>query len=233
MNSDLPKVLVPLHGRPMIRYLLDSVAASGIEGRPLIVVSPANEDKIKEALADVAVDFIRQENQLGTGNAVASAMAAISPETSRILVLYGDHPFFHPESLAKIAASNPQPLVMMTTQLSDFEAWRHNFYHWGRIIRDAAGQIIKIVEFKDASEEERAVTEVNPAVMCFDKEWLAQHLSRLDNNNKSGEYYLTDMVKIAFSEDRPVGSIAVEPHEAMGINSLEELKIAEEIIMAR
>ena len=233
MNSHLPKVLVPLQGRPMIKYLLDSIASASIDPRPLVVVSPANEEIIRRELADQSVDFVRQEQQLGTGNAVACAKDSLSSEISRVLVLYGDHPFFKTASLVKIAASEPQPLAMMTTELPDFDDWRQNFYHWGRIIRDQSGQIVRIVEFRDASEEERTVTEVNPAVMCFDKDWLLQHLPSLDNRNNSREYYLTDLVKIAFSEKRTISSISVEPHEAMGINSLEELKIAEELLAAR
>lgn len=233
MNSDLPKVLVPLNGRPMISYLLESIKLAGIDPRPIVIVSPANAEIVKSSLVGEEVEFVVQEQQLGTGNAVLCAMEILSPETSRVLVMYGDHPFFKTSSIKKIAASDPQPLAMMTTELPDFDDWRHNFYHWGRIIRDDNKQIVQIVEFKDGTEEERMVTEVNPAVMCFNRDWLAKHLPLLDNKNKSGEYYLTDLVKTAFSENRAITSISVEPHEAMGINSQDELKIAEEQLAIR
>lgn len=233
MSSDQPKVLVPLSGRPMIKYLLESILASGVDSNPIIVVSPANQDIIKKELDDFPLNYVVQAQQLGTGNAVASAMDSLGEDVNRVLVLYGDHPFLKAESIIKIASSNPQPLAMMTTELPDFDDWRHNFYHWGRIIRDENKRIVKIAEFKDASPEEIVVTEVNPAVMCFDRDWLAQHLSNIDNHNNSKEYYLTDLVKIAFNEEREILSIGIEPHEAMGINSKDELEIAERLLTAQ
>ncbi|MDP2944059.1 MAG: bifunctional UDP-N-acetylglucosamine diphosphorylase/glucosamine-1-phosphate N-acetyltransferase GlmU, partial [bacterium] len=102
--------------------------------------------------------------------------------------------------------------------------------HWGRIIKGLDGTVEKIVEFKDASEEEKLITEVNPGFMRFDKDWLFQNIDKLTDNNQSKEYYLTDMVKAAFEGGHPVGTMNIEPHEAMGINSLEELKIAEGLL---
>ncbi len=233
MNSDLPKVLVPLNGRPMISYLLESIKLADIDARPIVIVSPTNAEILKNSLAGEDVEFVVQEQQLGTGNAVSCAMGNISSEVSRVLVMYGDHPFFKTSSIKRIADSDPQPLAMMTTELPDFDDWRHNFYHWGRIIRDKNKQIVHIVEFKDGTEKEREITEVNPAVMCFNHDWLAKHITLLNNKNKSGEYYLTDLVKTAFGENRVITSISVEPHEAMGINSQEELKIAEEQLAIR
>jgi bifunctional UDP-N-acetylglucosamine pyrophosphorylase/glucosamine-1-phosphate N-acetyltransferase len=230
MNSELPKALVPLHGRPMIKYLMDSIAAAGIDPHPIMVVSPDNADQLKKELKDYALEYVVQEQALGTGHAVSSAQHLLDDTVDNVLVLYGDHPFLTSASLQKCAAATPASLVMLTTQLDNFDDWRHNFYHWGRIVRNSPGDIARIVEFKDASEEERLITEVNPAVMCFNRAWLKNNLSRLDNNNSQGEYYLTDLVKIAFNEGHPVHAVAVAPQEAMGINSLAELKIAEELL---
>jgi len=232
MNVQLPKVLVPLKGRPMIKYLLDEVIRSGIDRRPIIVVSPTNESAIKQELSSYDLEYVQQEQQLGTGHAVACAKNILNAEVENVLVLNGDHPFFKAESLKKITSLTPAPLAILTTKLSNFEEWRRNFYHWGRIIRDTQGQIIKIMEFKDATPEEQAVTEVNPNAMYFNRQWLFQHLPNLDNHNKSAEYYLTDLIKIAFSEGQPIASTIVDPCEAMGINSLEELKIAEDLFAA-
>ncbi|MFA5109203.1 MAG: sugar phosphate nucleotidyltransferase [Patescibacteria group bacterium] len=230
MNSELPKTLVPLKNRPMIKYLLDSVTATGIDPGPLIVVSPDNKEIISRELTDYSVGYAVQDRPLGTGQAVSCVEDFLSEEIKNVLVLYGDHPFFRSESIRKFILTKPESLAMMTVKLPDFDDWRRNFYHWGRIIRDEKGQIIKITEFKDASEEERAITEVNPAVMCFNRDWLFKNLKRIKNDNKSQEYYLTDLVKIAFEEGFVIGSVAVGPQEAMGINSPEELKIAESLL---
>jgi UDP-N-acetylglucosamine diphosphorylase/glucosamine-1-phosphate N-acetyltransferase len=232
MDSELPKVLVPLKGRPMIMYLMDSVLASGVDPKPIVVVSPGNKELIGQVLKDYSVEYIIQDEPLGTGHAVACAKNHLSRETENVLVLNGDHPFFKAESLKRIVETRPAPLILMTTKLSDFDDWRQNFYHWGRVIRDDKGQIAKIVEFKDASAEEQAVTEVNPNAMYFNKQWLLRSLPNLNNQNKSREYYLTDLIKIAFGEGQTIRSINIEPREAMGINSLAELKVAENLLTA-
>jgi len=230
MNSELPKVLVSLNGRPMINYLMDSVAASQVDPRPLVVVSPDNQEIISQALQGYNVEYVIQEQQLGTGHAVHSALQYLDDTMENIIVLYGDHPFLKTESIQKFAQANPEAVTIMPTLLSDFNDWRHNFYHWGRIIRGADNQVEKIIEFKDASEKEKLITEVNPGFMCFNKIWLLENINDLKNNNKSQEYYLTDMIEIAFSQGHKINTIMIESQEAMGINSLKELKIAEDLI---
>jgi bifunctional UDP-N-acetylglucosamine pyrophosphorylase/glucosamine-1-phosphate N-acetyltransferase len=230
MDSKLPKVLVPLKGRPMVKYLVDSILATGIDARPIMVVSPDNHDLISRELEGYPIDYVIQTEQLGTGHAVSCAREKLGDQSKNVLVLYGDHPFFRSESIKRCSTAYPESLLMLTTKLPDFEDWRHNFYHWGRIVRDEFGKIIRITEFKDADDAQKNITEVNPAVMCFNKAWLLDNLHRLGNDNKSKEYYLTDLVNIAFSEGLPIDSLLIEAHEAMGINSLEELRIAEGLL---
>ncbi|NCO00067.1 NTP transferase domain-containing protein [Candidatus Falkowbacteria bacterium] len=230
MNSELPKALVPLNGRPMIEYLIESVQKANMDPHPIIVVSPDNVELMKETLKDYSLEYVIQGQALGTGHAVSTVQHLLDETTRNVLVLYGDHPFLTSESLQKCSEFSPESLVMLSTKLVDFNDWRHNFYYWGRIIRNSPGDIARIVEFKDASEDELRVTEVNPAVMCFNGAWLKKNLSRLDNNNSQGEYYLTDLVKMAFNEGHPVHAIDIKASEAMGINSLAELKIAEELL---
>jgi bifunctional UDP-N-acetylglucosamine pyrophosphorylase / glucosamine-1-phosphate N-acetyltransferase len=230
MGSDLPKALVALKGRPMIEYLLDSVVASGVDNEPILVVSPDNESIIKAALRDHNLQYAVQAEQLGTGHAVASARAKIGGEVDNIIVLYCDHPFISPDSIKKLAGEKRHVVSLMPARLEDFGDWRQNFYHWGRIVRGADDNIQRISEFKDATDEERAITEVNPGIMRFDRAWLWENVDRLTNNNVQKEYYLTDMVKLAFEQDEEVGGLIIEPLEAMGINSQAELKIAEGLI---
>lgn len=234
MNSELPKVLVPLKNRPMIKYLMDSVVSSRVDARPLVVVSPDNKEIISRELKEYDVEYVIQDQQLGTGHAVACAQAVLDRNDIKpdaILVLYGDHPFLKSESIKNFANLAPEALTIMPTNLPDFSDWRQNFMRWGRIIRGAGNKVEKIIEFKDASEEEKLISEVNPGFMCFNAAWLFKNIQTLRNNNNQQEYYLTDMVSIAFDQGHEVGTINIEPHEAMGINSLEELNTAENLII--
>lgn len=229
MNSDLPKVLFPINNRPMIKYLLDSVISSGLDERPIIVVSPSNKDVIKKGLDEYDLNFAIQFDQLGTGNAVLSAKDFITHDIENILVLYGDHPFISSKSIENIVKNHKGVLSMMTVNLDDFSDWRKNFYHWGRIIRKN-NEIEEIVEFKDASDEVKNIKEVNPAIFCFNKKWLFENINNIKNNNNQKEYYLTDLVKIAFNSGERVNSFVIDPREAMGINSPEELEIAKSLL---
>lgn len=231
MNSELPKVLVPLKNQPMIKYLMDSVISSQVDSNPVIVVSSENKKDIERELKDYDVTYVIQTEQLGTGHAVASARDYIGKDIDNVIVLYGDHPFLKSESIKKFSLVNQAAMTIMPTMLPDFDDWRHNFYHWGRIVRNSLRNVERIVEFKDATEEEKKITEVNPGFMCFNRDWLFSNIDRLRNDNNQQEYYLTDMVKIAFNSGYSVGTITIEPNEAMGINSLEELKIAESLLV--
>lgn len=229
MNSELPKVLFPINKRPMIKYLLDSVIDSNIDSRPILVVSPSNKDLIKKSLHDYELNFAIQFEQLGTGNAVLSAKDFISHDIENVLILYGDHPFISSNSIKNIIKNHKGALSMMTVNLDDFSDWRKNFYHWGRIIRKN-NEIEEIVEFKDASDEVKNIKEVNPAIFCFNKKWLFENINNIKNNNNQKEYYLTDLVKIAFNSGERVNSFVIDPREAMGINSPEELEIAKSLL---
>ncbi|NCU39356.1 hypothetical protein EOL99_00405 [Candidatus Falkowbacteria bacterium] len=226
MGSDLPKVLVPLKGRPMIQYLLDSLVDSKVDQRPIIIVSKENEKIIKQTLKDYRAQYVIQDRQLGTGHAVSCARNFVKNETEKIIVLYGDHPFLKAESIVKFAKLEPEAVTIMPTILPDFSGWHHNFYGWGRIVRNSEGKVEAIVELKDANFQEREITEVNPGFMCFDKKWLFENIDKLQDDNKAHEFYLTDMIKIAFLQNHQIETLAINPQEAMGINSPKELEIA-------
>lgn len=229
MGSELPKVLVPLNGKLMLHYLMDSVVASGVDNCPIVVVSPSNKQIISEALVGYNIEFAIQDQQLGTGHAVASARAVVPVETENLLVLYGDHPFLTGDSIKEFGKLEPEALTIMPTVLPGFHDWYHNFYHLGRIDRDENRAVRGIIEYKDATEDEKTIKEINLGFMCFNKEWLFSNIDKLQNNNKAHEFYLTDMVKIAVNQGYIIGALPIEPREAMGINSLEELKIAEDL----
>jgi bifunctional UDP-N-acetylglucosamine pyrophosphorylase/glucosamine-1-phosphate N-acetyltransferase len=211
----------------MIHYLLDSIAKSNINSKPIIVVSPENHEQIQAALKEYKLRFVVQDRQLGTGHAVHSAKDESSAE--KTLVLYGDHPFLSAESINAFINVDVETLNLLSVSLDDFSDWRKAFYHWGRLIRNENNNLEKIVEFKDASEKEKGVTEVNPAMFIFNSFWLWDNISNLDNNNKQQEYYLTDLVSLAFEQAGNIKTTQIDPQEAIGINSLEELEIAKQI----
>jgi len=233
MNSDLPKVLVPLNGRPIIKYLLDGVVKSGVDEKPIIVVSLDNQKIIQEALKEYQLEYVIQKEQLGTGHAVSCARSVFEKENNypnKIVVLYGDHPFLQDISIKKLSNLQPETLAIVPVKLPDYQGWHINFYHWGRIIRKEDDGVAKIIEFRDASKDEKEIKEVNSGFMCFNTAWLFSHIDRLQNDNSQKEYYLTDMAKISFMEKKKIGTMVIEAKEAMGINSPEELVIAENLL---
>lgn len=230
MESELPKVLVPLQGKPMIEYLIESVLKSQISAKPILIVSPSNQEIIKESLQKYNLDYVVQEEQLGTGHAVSCAKELLLESgIKNLIVFYGDHPFIQAETMEKLIVSHYDPITMMTTQVDNFEGWHKNFIRWGRIVRNE-GEIEEIVEFKDASPIQQEIKEVNPALFCFDNAWLWKNIEQLKNENNQKEYYLTDLIKIATSQKIRINSLEIDPQEAVGINSQEELAVAEDLL---
>jgi len=227
MDSELPKVLVPLSGKPMIEYLVSAIVASGVDSQPVVVVSPDNKDIISQALHVYDLQYAVQAEQLGTGHAVACALPEIA-KADGLVVLNGDHPFISPAALRALGDSSGSTITMLTTSVHDFADWRKNFWQWGRIVR-ADGEIRAIIEFKDADDAAKEIKEVNPAVYRFDAPWFRNNIEKVGNNNAQKEFYLTDMIKLAFESGAKIDSIAIEPREAMGINSKAELEVAEKI----
>ncbi len=228
MGSEIPKALIPLDGKPMISYLAESVVTAGLDDRPIVVVSPDNQKIIQQALSAYAWDYAIQTEQLGTGHAVACAQSLIPADTDNIVVLYCDQPFVQAASIRRFGDVKAD-VTIMTTELGDFNDWRQNFYHLGRIIRNSEGMVEKIVEFKDANPAEIAVTETNVGFVRFNSRWLWENIKKLKNDNKQQEYYLTTLIEIACQQGLKVDALLVEPKEALGINSFEELKIAEDV----
>ncbi len=230
MASDIPKVLVPLAGTPLLIRLLTSIVAAGIDAEPVIVVGE-NKLLIERALNDhgVRVRYAVQAKPLGTGHAVRAAQAACAG-AERIVVLYGDHPLVSPATIralcdAYVAGSGP--VALATAIAPDFSGVHAPFADFGRIIRNDAGRIMKIVEKKDTTPHELAVREVNPAYFCFSAAWLWEKLAMLTNENAQKEYYLGDTLQAAIREGYTIASVAISPHEALGVNTPEHLRAAE------
>ncbi len=229
MQSELPKVLNELHEQPLILHVLDAVKKSGVCESPVIVVGKKRE-LVMAAVesAGFAARFAVQEEQLGTGHAVACAAPLLKDSTLPVIVLYGDMPYITPETIRNLVssyASAKAVLTMATVTVPDFMDWRAGFNDFGRVVRGAGGEIVKTVEKKDSAPEELAITELNPCYFCFESSWLWPHLVKLENTNAQQEYYLTDLVKMAVEEGAKISSISIDPKEALGVNTKEHLEL--------
>lgn len=239
MKSELPKVMHKLAGRPMIDYVVAAVESAGhhtknfsvVAGiKPVVVVSPTNH--LAREFLGARVDYAIQEKQLGTGHAVACAEKILNGFVDHVMVFYGDHPYLKSESIKRLMKRHVErgnTVTLMTAVVPDFEGWRAPFYDFGRVIRGANGHVAEIVERKDANEEELKTKEINPSYFCFKADWLWKNLKELKNNNAQKEYYLTDLVKQAIDAGEKISSIEIEPAEALGVNSQDDLKLAHDI----
>ena len=226
MRSDLPKVLHPLLGRPLVRYALDS-AKSLTQSKPVLVVG-YGADAIRQEIGDAA-RFVLQEPQLGTGHAVQQAEPLLRGQADLVLVTYADMPLLSLETLQALVeaqASHSGPITMLSV-VSDQPRG------FGRVIRDEEGQVQAIVEEAVATPEQLAVRELNVSAYCFQGDWLWEALPKIEVSAK-GEYYLTDLVEIAVQEGRTVQAIRSDDlGETIGINTRVHLAEAESLLRAR
>lgn len=228
MQSELPKVMHLLRERPLIDYVVSAVEKFGI--KPVVIV-PDDSNLVRDFLGKRA-RYAVQKERLGTGHAVMMAEKLLGEKADSVIVLYGDMPFISSGSIKALVDEHLKKnnaLTLMTVVVPDYHDWRAQFYDFGRIIRDIDGNITKIVEKKDASPRELNIKEVNTAFFCFDSDWLWKNLKQLKSANAAGEYYLTDLVKIAFDEGAKLSSVSVDPREAVGINTKEHLEKAQKI----
>ena len=212
MKSKTHKVLHPLGGKPMIRHVTDSLRGTGV-GRLLMIVG-AYAEQIEQELGS-EVEYVRQDQQLGTGHAVMQAREVIGSLEGYTLVCYGDTPLVTSETYQLLLSAHQDSgsAVTMLTAVVD------NPSGFGRIVRNEAGEVLRIVEEKDASTDERQIREINPGLYCFTNSVLFDALDQVQNHNAQGEYYLTDCIQIIKNKGLSVNSLVVSnPHEVLGIN---------------
>ena len=211
MKSALPKVMHGLAGKPMLQHVIDS--ARRLVPEALHVVIGHGGEQVEQTMAGQALDFVWQREQLGTGHAVAQAMPHIGND-SVVLVLYGDVPLTQPETLTQLTRIAAQgDLGLLTVTLEDPTGY-------GRIIRNAVGDVVAIVEHKDATEQEKLVREVNTGILALPAAALHDWLPRLSADNAQGEYYLTDVIAMAAEEGMRVRAIQPEAEqEVQGVNN--------------
>lgn len=226
MNSDLPKVLHPLAGKPMLSWLIRA-ARMAAEDPIAIVVGPelsGYEDRLGEGLL-----LVEQNERLGTAHALQRAEGPLRGEAEHILAINGDLPLLRGETLARLVEAHRESGSVMTLLAVNSQ----NPRGFGRLVRDATGRITRIVEEAHASQEELRISELNAGAYCFDASWLWQALPRLEASPK-GEYYLTDLVELAVRDGSEIGHVTAEDEkEKIGVNNRVHLAEAEAAMRER
>ncbi len=226
MNSEIPKVLHPIAQAPMLVHAMRAGAILSPE-RTVIVTGHGSEAVAKAARAeDEDVHIAVQEEQLGTAHAVAQARGALDGFSGDIVVLYGDTPFLQPDTLERMVAARAEnDLVILGFEAADPA-------RYGRLVMKG-DTLERIVEFKDASEEERAITFCNSGLLACDAQTLFSLIDAVGNGNASGEYYLTDVVEIAGNRGLKVTAVACDEAQTLGVNSRADLAAADAVFQTR
>ncbi len=223
MRSGLPKVLHPIAGQAMVRHVI--AAAAALNSQKTVAVVGHGAAVVESALADTGVQFVLQSPQLGTGHAVQMALPALQslPADGQVLILYGDVPLIQPATLKALLQAAGDGVGLVTQHLD-------NPTGYGRIVRDGTGKVLCNVEEKDATDEQRKITEINTGILCLPAKHLAGWLGALSNQNAQGEYYLTDLLGMAVQAGVPVHTVNPQHDwEVAGVNSKVQLAVLERV----
>jgi UDP-N-acetylglucosamine diphosphorylase/glucosamine-1-phosphate N-acetyltransferase len=219
MKSDLPKVMAEIGGRPLIQYVLDATFAAGI--RNIVVVYGYRRTFVAQAVVDYPVMLAYQGEQLGTGHAVLQAAPILADLKGDVVVLAGDIPLIRPGTIRRLLDHHARTKATVTVLTADMP----DPSGYGRMIRNAANQVVGIVEEKDATPEQKMIREINSSIYAFDWSFLLPALSEISDENAQREYYLTDTVHLAFREKLRIEAIKVDdPREVSGVNTPEQLE---------
>ncbi len=222
MKSDLPKVLHPVAGKPMILHVI-SCARQVTSDHHIHVVVGHGAQKVKQAVTACYphVNFSLQKALLGTGDAVKCAMPALADDVKNVVILYGDVPLIQSETVADLVSTHRSYRAKVTILAADMD----NPSGYGRIIQDPMNHVVAIREEADASSDEKKIQRVNTGIYCFDRQFLSQALDQLTPDNQQGEYYLTDVVGIACkNNDEVTVKILKDPGQVRGVNTLDDLE---------
>lgn len=218
MKSTRPKVLQTLAGKPLLQHVLTTAAQ--LNSQQTIVVYGFAGDQVKAAFADQPIHWVEQTEQLGTGHAVKVTLTEL-PTYGKSIILYGDVPLIQTTTLQRLIDASNSGLAMLTLTVD-------NPFGLGRIVRDTQGKVQAIVEQKDANTEQQAIQEINSGIYCVDNALLHRYLPKLNNDNAQGEYYLTDIVKMAVADGIEIATISPDyDFEIEGVNDRLQLSSLE------
>ena len=227
MRSKYPKVLHKVGGKPMLQHVIDAATAAGCKEKVIIV---GHEAEMVEEMVGAQGTIALQAQQLGTGHAVMQAAAALKGFTGTVLILCGDTPLLEGEELKRFCQAHKESGAAATV----LTAVMDDPFGYGRIIRDSQGNVQGIVEQKDATEEQKAVKEINTGIYCMECPLMFDVLATLTNNNAQGEYYLTDVLSKLNQSGQKVGGVSTDDSDmVMGINSRKQLSVAEGVMRQR
>ncbi len=223
MESDLAKVLHPVAGKSMVNHVVETAKAVAQDHIHVVVGHQA--DTVEAEISRChTVHYAYQKELLGTGDAVKSALPGLDTAILSVLVLCGDVPLIQRETLQQFVAAHRASGVSLTVLAVEVD----DPTGYGRIIQDDSGGLLAIREEADASNDEKKIKLVNSGIYCFDRRFLENGIQRIENNNKQGEYYLTDLVEIAVSQNAGTRVVAIQdPDQVMGVNTLAQLARAE------
>lgn len=233
-DSPIPKVMFKVNGEPIIRHAVNAIHGAGVN--KVVLVVGYRQDMIRDYFGD-EVEYAQQLVQLGTGHAVIQAESVLKNKAENIITFYGDHSLYKSETIKKLIelyenppAGGKQPTIaMLSVEFTDPMHWA-----FGRILRDEKGEVIGIREQKDCTKEQLKIKESNPGFYVVEANWFWPNLHNLNNDNSQKEYYLTDIVEMAKKQGKRVIAMPVsEETEAIGINTPEQLKQAEEVLKSR
>lgn len=215
MQSNLPKVLHKLAGKPLVEHVIN--AAQNLNAQQIHLVVGHKGEQVQQELSAFKIQFVEQKEQLGTGHAVAQTLPNLQPNT-KVLILYGDVPLTKTSSLEELlACAGTESIGLLTVNLP-------NPTGYGRIVRNAQGQVTAIVEQKDANSEQLAIQEINTGILAVTSQQLAKWLPQLSNTNAQGEYYLTDIIAMAYQEGLAIHTVQpVNSYEVEGVNNRQQL----------
>jgi UDP-N-acetylglucosamine diphosphorylase/glucosamine-1-phosphate N-acetyltransferase len=229
MKSGKAKVLHEINGKPMVMYVIET--AKKIVGDDIVLVVGKQADKVKELVSDVyKVIFAFQEIQLGTGHAVKCALPLIPEYAEQVLILCGDVPLLTYRTITKLYNNH----ISEKRDVSVLAVAIENPHGYGRIIMDDRQHVLGIVEEADATADQKQIKTINSGIYCVKKSFMQYSLNKIKDDNAQGEFYLTDIVKIGYKENKRVGAIIGEDREEiLGVNSIQDLMVVEGIIKKR
>lgn len=228
MRSNRPKVLHPVCGRPILLHQARALQQLG--AKRIVVVVGTGSDEVRRACSEEPVEFVTQSDRLGTAHAALQARALLENHDGPLLIMNGDHPLFRPETFETLASDFAERSTGIQLLVGEYP----DPAHYGRIVRNSSGAIEGIVEFVDADTETREIHEINLGVYLADAAFCFELLDQVDNQNAKGEYFLTDIVSLALRRGARVETTTVRDWtESLGINSREDLALAEAVMRRR